>query len=381
MYNSVKIRLKIVAKQLPRLVLMFSFCFFMLALAFKTKIHESMQFSALVSLFYLFINRKSHSIFVDKYFWFIIVLTFLIFIRPNNVFQDYKQLSYMLLGIIVGLTSRLCLGKAFYYLNLLFPIALVCNIVYLLHQNPKLSLIDPYNVIYGNKNIFGYFLAIATISVFVSIPRFIHLFSRILIFLLAAVFFTTNLLNGMRSGTIGVALALISLIFWKTRKDYLPYLLIILISTIALIPLVPKWHYERYLALKVADNTSYTGRFIIWDSAIAQIKAKPLWGVGQWQFSSDVGGSHNFFLDIWVKYGLLLGTLLQIYFVSLFFYSMKKKDVWSVTILVTLFTINQVESFLVTSWCAGYFFYIMGTALANKYKLETREKEQEVSLS
>ncbi len=377
MYNSVKERLKIVAKQLPKLILLFSFCLFMLALAFKTKIHESMQFSALASLFYLIKNRKLHSIFADKYFWFIVILTFLIFIRPDNVFKDYKQLSYMLLGLIVGLTSRLCFGKIFYYLNLLFPSALVFNIAYLLHNNPKLSLIDPNNVIYGNKNIFGYFLSIATISIFVSIPKFSHLLSRVLLFLFAASFFIVNLLNGMRSGTIGVGLALISLLFWKARKDFLPYLLVLLISTIALIPFVPKWHYERYLSLKVADNSSYTGRFDIWDGAIAQIRAKPLWGVGHWQFSPVVGGSHNFFLDIWVKYGLLLGTLLQIYFVGLFFYSMKKKDVWSVTILVTLFTINQVESFLVTSWCAGYFYYIMGTALANRYKMKICEKEQE----
>lgn len=337
-----------------------------------------MQFSALASMFFLIKRRETHTIFNDKHFWFIIILSLLIFIRPNNVFKDYKQLSYLLLGLIIGLTSRLFFPKIFYVLNLIFPLGLLFNIIHILYKNPTLSLTDPYNVIYDNKNIFGYFLATATISIFASIPKFTHQLSRIMLFLFSTCFFIMGLLNGMRSGTIGVVLAFLSLFFWKSRKDFLLYLCILLITALALFPFIPRWHFQRYVSLKTIDDYSYTGRLTIWKGAIEQIKKSPLWGEGHWQFSPTVGGSHNFFLDIWIKYGLLLGTLLQLYLLSIVFYSIRKKDVWSVTILVALLTINQVESYLVTSWCASYFYYIMGTGLANRYKVQKDDKNQAI---
>lgn len=56
--------------------------------------------------------------------------------------------------------------------------------------------------------------------------------------------------------------------------------------------------------------SSYTVRTGIWDNVIHELKANPLFGMGIGGFESKYGNyAHNFFLDILITHGIIVGTI------------------------------------------------------------------------
>lgn len=339
---------------------------FMITLAFKAKTHEVMQTAGLFNLIYLFKIRKEIPILKDIYFWLPIILGLLIFLRPCNMFHDYKIFSLMSLGVITGVVARLHLKDFFYRFNLIFPIVFLCNIIFKLHNNPQLSLVDPYNAIYGNKNVFGFFLVIAMLSSLLTIKKLKVFYEQIFTFILSISFFVMSLLNGMRTGVIALIISLLSLVFWKQNKKIIPCLIILIITLTIVVPFIPKIYLNSYISLREVNDLTLSRRITIWKSAVKQIKQAPMWGDSNWE-PPIAANIHNSFLQVWVNYGVILGTIHLIYFLGLLIFAAKKQDIWVFTILLVLQTMNFVESFSTTFWSASYFYYIAGVALAKKY--------------
>jgi hypothetical protein len=170
----------------------------------------------------------------------------------------------------------------------------------------------------------------------------------------------------MRSGVIAILISLTSLVFWKNRKIAMPYLITLFLIIILAIPLIPKTHWERYLSLKHVNDLSLTGRISIWQGAVEQIKSSPFWGDTTWHepISNDV---HNSIFFTWIRFGFILGFVYQLYFFVLLMYAVKNNDIWTFTIFFMLQSMNMVETLVAIAWCTGYFHYIAGVSLANRY--------------
>lgn len=141
--------------------------------------------------------------------------------------------------------------------------------------------------------------------------------------LCAALFlFVVIVVLGSRGAAIIFMLYVCYDIFQANRRLFLPIMIFALISACTL-PLFLEWLdgigvQSRTLSLLLSDNITYTsGRDYIYDKVMEEFWNNPIVGMGLWGDRVILAGiyCHNIILELYLNWGIVIGSILFIYFV------------------------------------------------------------------
>ncbi len=216
---------------------------------------------------------------------------------------------------------------------------------------------------------------------------YIYWNSKKLLYLAASLFGMFVIIVGGSRGAfieIAVAIALIFVQDWRKTKDItkrIGVLFVIFVASLVLICI--GFEKIQTIIIRLVENVNISGRIIemllsgklvsnsgrnrIWKMAIDIIEDNKIFGAGFYGDRYVIGPSfywgycHNIFLEIWIDYGIFLGSVFILILVKsiLRMYLKNKDEEWAM-LLIILFS-TSVKLYLSDSfWYYKYFWGLLG---------------------
>lgn len=128
---------------------------------------------------------------------------------------------------------------------------------------------------------------------------------------------------------------------------------------------------SRTLYLLLQKNIHMSGREVIYSTLFHHIKLNPILGYG---LTGDIfllegyGFAHNFFLEIIINFGVIIGSVIICLIFFLFYKALRSKIYLNVELAIIFFSLGWVHLFVSSSYLVDFKFWIFIGLILNMYR-------------